>query len=135
MREIIFRGKSVDNGEWVEGYYVCDTTGKNTHHYIFPENTCEGVVVIPETVGQYTELKDKSGKKIFEDDIVKVKYYNDGERIKQITVVTYDHETGGYSPFNWDYACDGCGFNLFIIEVEIIGNMHDNPELLEGVNK
>jgi uncharacterized phage protein (TIGR01671 family) len=87
MRDILFRGKRIDNGEWVNGYYIlCGMSGKA---YIFPLDSCadeservgeEGCLrlvtweVDPETVNQYTKLKSKNNTKIFEGDSV-VPYY------------------------------------------------------------
>lgn len=140
MREILFRGKRVDNGNWVYGAYChyddIEDNGKDDCDYIIQKHNGEHfpfVKVIPSTIGQYTGFIDKNNKKIFEGDIVKVKYTNNAEYIEEITVVAYDSKTGGYSPYTWKYKCDGCGCNLFVIdnEVEVIGNIHDNTELLK----
>jgi ferredoxin len=128
MREILFRGKREDNGEWVYGNYCAAEylTGGGIEHLIIeaPRNGC-ATKIIPETVGQYTGLTDKNGNKIFEGDIIQaytVRY-----------VVEMSSERGGYFPF----ACgDGCGCCECEVESpeksEVIGNIHDNPELLKG---
>lgn len=137
MREILFRGKRVDNGEWVEGLLVFKNEIRVfTTHKWYDEgeegeyDTTEDLRVIPETVGQYTGLKDRNGKKIFEGDIVEFtdKYTRKKGRAEIV-----------FEAFKWKYS--GCyyGGNPIVwlciddgsIEFEIIGNIHDNPELLE----
>jgi len=128
MREISFRGKRVDNGEWVYGDLSQHRTGKV---FIKTGSAIHSYEVILETIGQYIGIKDKNDKKIFEGDVVKVKYNNCGESLEDITVVAHDCITGGYSPYAWKFACTGCGCSLSITEVEVIGNIHDSPELNE----
>ena len=123
MREIEFRGKREDNGEWVCGYLF-----KIWERVYILWGTTNGVPnmveVIPETVGQYTGLKDKKGKKIREGDIVK--YRREESRTTSIGVVKFDNasfyiDSGWLTSYAWlDY------------EAEVIGNFHDNPELLKG---
>ena len=104
MREILFRGKRKNNGEWVYGFvlnaeYTLIGYYKNGHDFCIVE-------VIPETVGQYTGLKDNKGNKIFENDIVMDAY---GEELK----VVFAEE----SP----WICT------------VIGNEIDNPEVWEAI--
>jgi uncharacterized phage protein (TIGR01671 family) len=133
MREILFRGKRIDNGEWVEGYYVYDESGQTTEEptaYIVSLNThpCGWSLipykVIPETLGQYTGLTDKNGKRIFEGDIVKLTL-KDGVELGEIDWSDYLMRFTFVSPegrYGFDRDC------VF----EVIGNIHDNPELLIG---
>lgn len=149
MREILFRGKRVDNGEWVEGCFFMRFVRPDVPPLFYNPNThTVGVVdaiqvcdredpasleyhnVIPETVGQYTGLKDKNGKKIFEDDIVKSNIALWG---KDKYIVSFEETRGGWYPF----ACgDGCGCceeeTIRTEHVTVIGNIHDNLELAEG---
>lgn len=75
MRETLFRGKRVDNGEWMQGFYFERTSNGETHSYIQYETWDEGFVVvevIPQTVQRFTGLTDKNGSPIIENDIIKV---------------------------------------------------------------
>ena len=123
MREILFRGKREDNGEWVEGFYLY--TEENTHPVII-DMKCRSHIIIPETVGQYTGLKDKNGVRVFEGDIVR--YGTD------IYEVVFETRCGcGYFGIKishietWNF-CNSVPANL----MEVIGNVFDNSELLKG---
>lgn len=127
MREILFRGKRVDNGEWVYGDLLQPTKEKILNIYeISDYNSLMGDrhEVYPETVGQYTGLNDKNGKKIFEGDIIRS-----------------NSERGYIEYYPNDCAfdvVDDHGFYWLISEmsnIEVIGNIHDNPELLEEKEK
>lgn len=127
MREILFRGKRVDNGEWVYGnlnYGTIEIKSIKDSYYIsdFDVNPWDKkfYLVIPESVGQYTGLTDKNGKKIFEGDIVSTPRYNG---VVVYGTGCYCIEHGNNSP-----AID-IVMNDF--DVYIIGNIYDNPELLE----
>lgn len=124
-REILFRGKRVDNGKWVEGYY-CPTPFsrfpcKPSIYAVATINDhWRGIEVIFETVGQFTGLTDKNGVKIFEGDIIKykenlfeIKYST--EQARYLAVLT----NGVFDPV----AMQNC---------EVVGNVFDNSELLKG---
>ena len=149
MREILFRGKRIDNGELVEGHYhyahwylppsmkIVDTT-----HYILPIGHGDSHKVAIETVGQFTGLTDKNGKKIFEGDVIKFHKYR-GEP-DWVGTIRYEHccyiATGrmpvanekrkNEKPFYCPFEVGLSGIDKTTIEV--IGNIHDNPELLGG---
>lgn len=124
MREIIFRGKRTLNGEWVEGYYLNRSNDKEDIHCImekYPVTTSKRV--IPETVGQYTGLTDKNGKKIFEGDIIKIYLYDDIRLANyEIGNIKYDETKARY------IFCteDGCYSIDNSNEYEVIGNIHDD---------
>lgn len=138
MREILFRGMRVDNGKWIYGDLLQD---KDLEEYLIEyfdyytdenglqRDDCQ-YLIIPETVGQYTGLSDKNGNKIFEGDIVAGAVYW-LERQKNGIVAFRDGSFG----LIW-HRGDVEQFNPFTsmcnIEYEVIGNIHDNPELLKG---
>ena len=131
MREILFKAKRKDNGEWVEGYYRADPD-LDTHYicgwnYYASENGLEREPfeeeINPDTLCQYTGLTDKNGKRIWENDIVelpdengyfKCEWKKDAARF----VLNGDRFTVDFDDY-WEY------------EVEVIGNIFDNADLLE----
>ena len=133
MREILFRGKRLDNGEWVEGnLFVSDTDGGT---YILEGSRIVTIEweVDPSTVCQYTGLTDKNGKRIFKGDIVQ--YHErqfDGKDVPVRDAVIY--EEGGFSVrayFLNNWLWNSINGNTQLRDVEIIGNIHDKPELLK----
>ena len=143
MREILFRGKRTDNGEWVKcsETYIRDGDGI----WLSDENL-NVVTVIPETVGQYTGLTDKNGVRIFEGDILRgfeypfcsningefnyfaeIVWFDDSSAFGIYTFKNPKSNVRGISEGNTDYL------EYFNADKwEVIGNIHDNPELLEG---
>ena len=157
MREILFRGKTINSGEWIYGYYWTNEIG---NHFIkaikskddnFVSNpTTNDFEVNPETVGQYTGLKDKNGKKIFEGDIVEcVHWFFDGNEVDELFTATVGFRDASFTLENIDskyyanYTGGNKGEGICWIgniyyhdqDYEVIGNTHDNPKLLEEEQK
>ena len=131
MREIIFRGKRLDNGEWAEGFYISHL---NACHYIIPFRTGgyeamdnsfyvhKWFEVDPSTVGQYTGRQCKNGK-VFDGDI--------GKNIDGVFLVYWDEEKAAFVMRFLEYPFETLYLEEMYDDTEIIGNIHDNPELLK----
>ena len=138
IREVIFRGKRTDNGKWECGDLLSPNEFNAIPHIVYIDYLNEygdigeiSTPVLPETVGQYTGLTDKNGRKIFEGDIVNVIYTSSlGEEFTQITTVRYDETECCFYPMRWEEDCVNCDYSTEITEIVVIGNIHDNPELL-----
>ena len=134
MKEIKFRGKRLDTGEWSYGF-VLET--KMSGLFIIGssmerKNTRNGTVLYdklwqfeinPSTVGQYTGLKDKNGKEIFEGDVI--------HKYGKYEVVFDGYRFIGKGYYNTCYDIPDDIFSEELDRVEVIGNIHDNPELLK----
>ena len=123
-REILFKAKRIDDGEWVEGYLW----SKRTIGCISPCGHTEEIVIDPETVCQYTGLKDNSGNKIFEGDIVDMSEewwnaYGPAGHDSPIEPVVWNEYISGFCPFA-NYDCD-CGVYIDAGGCKITGNIYD----------
>ena len=153
MREIKFRGKDSDTGKWRYGYYVrhekvtlClvydnkeefeKDVAENTEHYIIFDGFSDWNMtrafyragVDGKTVGQYTGMKDFNGKEIYEGDIVRTSDNDD-----ELAVVEWDEEDLRFTVTHGNVV-NGLGEEYYSREVEVIGNMYDNPEMLGGAH-
>ena len=133
-REILFKARRKDNGEWVEGYYQkrFDLDGSEQHFIFWSKSytVWEYAEIDSDTICQYTELTDKNGQKIWENDIC-------DRKEKHPEIVTYNK---GDWQLDYSYALGkekhfcACNLGFYVCErecVEVIGNVFDNPELLE----
>ena len=136
MREILFRGKRIETGEFAYGFLV---KMFGAYHIIDKDDENTAYEVIPETVGQYTGLKDKNGKRIWEGDILHIAkiadglggYYQHPLDYHVNVVVKFD-----LCAWMWETLCEDKRYISFPdawchYECEVIGNITDNPELLE----
>ena len=129
MREILFRGKCVETGKWAHGdllQHIDYGYGEDYRVAIVP-SLGDSVIVIPETVAEYTGLRDKNGKKIFEGDILSTVNI-DGKFVN--FRVEYNTLKGRFLAVN-DYEVYDVAAERFPDYTKIIGNTHDNPELME----
>lgn len=138
--DILFRGKRADDGKWIESSSIKQISSDE----IFLLGGRCWIKIVPSTVGQFAGLTGKNGRKIFEGDILDLSYY----MIKYVGVVKF----GEYKDFDMtdDYTCGHVGFYIeieeryhkryyvrrdilfFVSECKVLGNIHDNPELLKG---
>jgi hypothetical protein len=131
-REIRFRGKRIDNGEWVHGFYLqnnekiyivceCETMsndGENTDLYAI-----EWYEVIPETLGESTDIKDQEGNIAFEDDII------ENEKGKR-WCIRWGINSNGFIAKSNDAHCNVFSSYHLTPKTKIVGNIHDNLELM-----
>ena len=145
MRTIKFRGKSLNNGEWVVGNYIGFPTSDEGSMCSYIELDVYCVVEVDSyTVGQFTGLLDKNGKEIYEGDIIRVKtceydrigrfYCKTGLPKYLNACVKYNDRSCRYDLVfeQNEYGMISCDIGWGYEEFEVIGNIHDNPELLKG---
>lgn len=128
MREILFRGKNIDDGHWVYGTPISLRNGETYMNFEFM-GWIDRTIVIPETLGQYTGLTDKNGARIFEGDIVSGHLddlFPEDESRYEIAWIDY-----GWHLTNLDGTVDTAEQDWVNQNFEVVGNIYDNPELVE----
>lgn len=126
MREILFKAKRIDNGEWVEGFYA----KRHGVPCIYENADCPQSIyeINPDTLCQHTGILDKNCQKIWENDILDCK--------DRVTVVDWNTPCGTWDSFFVRYKGELCSNGIQVVEwkyrAEVIGNIFDNPELLKG---
>lgn len=140
----LFKAKRIDNGEWVDGdlfqnfdgrvfvgeLVVTDYKGTADDEFDLGIGFDE---IDPSTVCQCTGLKDKNGKLIWENDVIKVCWQDNEAQCEEIAQVAWSKF--GYYPWLDEYHCDGCDLFNEVLDIEVIGNIFDNPGLLESEEK
>lgn len=143
MKQTLFRGKRTDNNEWIYGFYFKSVADGMKHCYIKYETWDEGFVtyeVIPETVGQLTGLPDDNGNKIFEGDILETEG-PDGTEYRYVVHFGHFNDDDNHGNEYIGFYVKSGNYTTSLLEMPlgehnycyIIGNICDNPELLEDM--
>lgn len=144
VRQILFRGKVIDEiNKWVYGFLISDDVIRQTKETIQNKHSVCGIgsfCIDKKTLGQYTGLTDKNGKKIFEGDIVHL--YGDEHSLSRYKGIDYNalviFKDGGFCAIDGtedDYALRRYNFVSRNLYCEVIGNIYDNPELLKEADE
>lgn len=123
MRTIKFRGKRIDDGKWIYGYLAGTDSINSIDEVAYPNED-----VAPDTIGQFTGMLDKNGKEIYEGDIVR--YYDDIEDELVSSHVIYHKESCSFCAAPTKLCGDYIGITAYW-QFEVIGNIHDKPELIK----
>ena len=154
IREVIFRGKRLHDNKWIYGNFVSDCEGnphiieprffcEDGHHLQYEDNTDTPVFIIPETVGQFTGLTDKNGRKIFEGDILDVSsdVAYGGVAVHRLGYFVVEFHNGCFMKSAlddpqlsfFDNAKRKGLYHFISTDIhKIVGNIHDNPDILKG---
>lgn len=143
MKQILFRGKRIDNNEWIYGFYFESVADGMKHCYIKYETWDEGFVtyeVIPETVNQFTSLCDKNDNRIFEGDVLETEGPGGADYRDVVHFGRFNDDDNHGNEYIGFYVKSG-NYTTSLLEMPlgkhnycyILGNIYDNPELLEDI--